>query len=130
MTLIWMRNHLTHKVNSHYYDIIDFSRIKKYSHQFSLFHVNLRSLSAHIDELHQLLNTLKFNFDVIGISETKKQISGFLKNVSINGCDLHSQCTSIRKDLSILDDDFETIWVEIKNKKESKHIMLLFVQTF
>ena len=82
---------LIHKVNSRYYDIIDFSRIKKYPHQFSLFHVNLHSLSAHTDELHQLLNTLKFNFDIIGISETKEQISGFLKNVSINGYDLHSQ---------------------------------------
>ena len=129
-----MDENLIHKVNSHYYDIIDFSRIKKYPHQFSIFHVNLRSLSAHIDELHQLLNTLNFNFDVIGISETKEQISGFLKNVSINGYDLHSQYTSsatggvalyiksnldyvIREDLSILDDDFETIWVEIKNKK-------------
>ena len=94
----------------------------------------MRSPSAHIDESHQLLNTLKFNFDIIGISETKEQISGFLKNVSINGYDLHSQYTSsaaggvalyirsdldkiIREDLSILDDDFETIWVEIKNKK-------------
>ena len=74
-----MDENLIHKVNSRYYDIIDFSRIKKYPHQFSLFHVNLRSLSAHIDELHQLLNTLKFNFEIIGISETKEQISGFLK---------------------------------------------------
>ena len=78
-----MDENLIHKVNSRYYDIIDFSRVKKYPHQ--LFHVNLRSLSAYIDKLHQLLNTLKFNFDIIGISETKEQISGFLKNVLING---------------------------------------------
>ena len=107
----------------------------------------MRSLSAHIDELHQLLNTLKFNFDIIGISETKEQISGFLKNVSINGYDLHSQYTSyaaggvalyiksnldyiIREDLSTLDDDFETILGGNKEQKESKHIMLLFIQTF
>ena len=126
-----MDENLIHKVNSLHYDIIDFSRVKKYPHQFSLFHVNLSSLLAHIDELHQLLNTLKFNFDIIGISETKEQISGFLKNVSIN---LHSLYTSsaaggvalyiksnldyiIREDLSILDDDFETIWVEIKIKE-------------
>ena len=47
-----MDENLIHKVNSCYYDIIDFSRIKKYLHQFSLFHVNLRGLSAHIDKLH------------------------------------------------------------------------------
>ena len=45
-----MDENLIHKINSHDYDI-DFSRIKKYPHQFSLFHVNLRSLSAHIDQL-------------------------------------------------------------------------------
>ena len=83
----------------------------------------MRSLLAHIDELHQLPNTLKFNFDIIGISETKEQISGFPKNVSINGYALHSQYTSsaagdvalyirsnldyiIGQDLGILDDDF------------------------
>ena len=44
-----MDENLIHKVNSHYYAIIDFSRVKKNPHQFSLFHVNLRSLSAHID---------------------------------------------------------------------------------
>ena len=32
-----MDENLIHKVNSHYYDDIDFSRIKKYPHQFSLF---------------------------------------------------------------------------------------------
>ena len=61
-----MDENLIHKVNSRDYDMIDFSRVKKYPHQFSLFHVNLCSLSAHIDELHQLLNTLKFIFDIIG----------------------------------------------------------------
>ena len=44
-----MDENLIHKVNSRNYDIIDFSRVKKYPHQFSLFHVNLRSLPAHID---------------------------------------------------------------------------------
>ena len=67
-----MDENLIHKVNSPYYYVIDFSRDKKYPYQVSLFHVNLRSLSAHIDELHQLVNTPKFNFDIIIISETKE----------------------------------------------------------
>ena len=66
------------------------SGVKKNPHQFSLFHVNLRILSAHIEELHQLLNTLTFNFDIIGISETTEQMSCVLKHVSINGYDVHS----------------------------------------
>ena len=95
-----MDEDLIHKVNSRYYDIIDFSVVKKYPHQFSLFHVNLRSLSAHIDELHQLLNTLKFN--IIGISETKEQISGY----AAGGVPLYIRSNLdyiIREDLSILD---------------------------
>ena len=61
---------------------------------FSLFHVNLRSLSAHIDEMQALLTALKLRFDVIGVSETKEQAGGFLKNVTLNGYVLHSQHSS------------------------------------
>ena len=74
-----MDDNLIHKVNSKYYDIIDFPQIKKNSHAFSIFHLNIRSLSAHLEELQLLLNALKINFDVIGISETKEQSGGFLK---------------------------------------------------
>ena len=85
---------------------------------------------------------MMFNFDIIGISDTKEQISDFLKNVSMNGCDLHSQYTSsaaggvalyiksnldyiIREDLSILDDDFGTIWVEIKTKRVKTYYVVV-----
>ena len=36
----------------------------------SLFNTNLRSLSAHFDELQLLSTALKTQFDVYGISET------------------------------------------------------------
>ena len=57
---------------------------------FSLFHVNLRSLSAHIDEMQALLTALRLRFNVIGVSEMKEQAGGFLKNVTLNGYVLHS----------------------------------------
>ena len=63
----------------------------KNPHSFSLFHANLRSLSAHLDELQLLLKTLKVDFDIIGISETKEQSGGFLKNVNLDGYSIHSQ---------------------------------------
>ena len=74
-------------------------------------------------------------FDVLGITETKQQIDkGFLTNVSIDGYHMYTQPSKSlagsvaiyvynkldhfkRDDLSILHEDFESIWIEIKNKK-------------
>ena len=125
---------IIHTVNSDYYDVTTFAQIQKARDSLSLFHTNLRSLSAHFDELQLLLTALKAQFDVIGISETREQAKGFLKNVDFNGYVLHSQHSKssaggvalyvksnldhfARNDLSILEDEFETIWIEIKNTK-------------
>ena len=57
--------------------------------------MNIRSLSAHRNELTLLLSSLKCKFDVIVISETKEQSDkGFLSNVDIPGYKLHSQPTN------------------------------------
>ena len=76
-------------------------------------------------------------FDVIGISETKEQVGkGFLTNVNLKGHAFYSQPSnssaggaslyiranlnySIRENqkINILEDEFECIWVEIKNAK-------------
>ena len=90
-------------------------------------------LSDHLDELQLLLKTLKVVFDTIGISETKEQFGGFLKNVNLDGYSFHSQHSNsaagggvlyvktnldyiIREYLSVLEDEFETLWVEIKKQ--------------
>ena len=63
---------LTATVNSKYYSIKNFNSTKfDKSSAFGLFHVNIASLSKHFDDLHKLLSRLKFEFDVIGISEHK-----------------------------------------------------------
>ena len=49
-----MDEYLIHRVNSDYY-IITFPETMKTKDCFSLFHVNLRSPSAHIDEMQALL---------------------------------------------------------------------------
>ena len=85
---------LIHNVNSKYYDIIDFTMVDKNPNSLSMFHINLRSLSAHLEELQLLLKSLKANFDVIAISETKEQSEGFLKNVSLDGYTIHSNIES------------------------------------
>ena len=129
-----MDENLIHKVNSKYYDVIDFPKVKKNPHSFSLFHANLQSLSAHLEELQLLLKTLKVDFDIIGISETKEQSGGFLIHVNLDGYSIYSWHSSsvaggvalyvktnldyiIHEDLSVLEDEFETLWVEIQTKR-------------
>ena len=59
-------------VNSQYYDIKNLNSIKfDKSSSFSLMHVNIASLDAHIDDLRTVLSRLKTKFDIIGISEHK-----------------------------------------------------------
>ena len=59
-------------VNSQYYDIKKFNALKPDKQSsFSLMHVNIASLNAHIDDLRTVLSRLKHSFDVIGISEHK-----------------------------------------------------------
>ena len=130
-----MDENLINTVNSKYYDITELKNVQKTNESFSIFHTNLRSLSAHLDELHLLLCSSKMTFDVIGISETKEQVGkGFLTNVNLKGYAFYSQPSnssaggaglyiranlnySIREDLNILEDEFECVCVEIKNAK-------------
>ena len=130
-----MDENLIHAVNSKYYDVSTFPQIKKMTKSFPLFHSNLRSLSAHFDELQLLLTALKSQFEVIGISEAHEQSEGFLTNVNLFGYILHSQPSKsstggvalyvksnldhfVRDDLSSLEDEFETLWIEINNIKD------------
>ena len=80
-----MNENLIHTIDSKYCEIPQCSKL---SHNvkdgFSLFHLNVRSLSSHLTELSQLLSCFNIMFDVLGICETKEQIySGFLNYVSL-----------------------------------------------
>ena len=59
-------------VNSKYYDIKQLNSLKiDLPSSFGLFHVNIASLDKHIGDLNLILSQLKYNFDVIWISEHK-----------------------------------------------------------
>ena len=59
---------------------------------FSLFHVNLNSLDAHLDDLPATLDLLGFTFQVVGVSETRENVlRGFRMNNALHGYNLHSQ---------------------------------------
>ena len=101
-----------------------------------LFHVNLRSSTAHFDELHTLLGNLKIPFDFIGITETKQcKDNDFLTNVTIQiiicTANLHlvmleewlfmsSPVRTVHQDLT--EQEYAALWTEIKNPK-SKSIL-------
>ena len=79
-------------------------------------------------------------FDITGISVTKHQINkDFLVNVDIQGCSMYTQpCKNscggcaiyvnsqldhiVRNDLSALQEEYETLWVEINNHKAKKFL--------
>ena len=54
-----MDEDIIHTVNSNYYDVTTFAQIQKARDSLSLFHTNLRSISAHFDELQLLVNCSK-----------------------------------------------------------------------
>ena len=59
-------------MNYEYYDIRQLNSLKvDVPSSFGLLHVNIASLNAHIDDLKTVLARMKYNFDVIGISEHK-----------------------------------------------------------
>ena len=70
-------------VNCKYYDTRQFSDLNVSPNNFSLFHMNIASLSLHFDELKILLNQLGHDFNIIGITETK-----FQTNIPPTNCDL------------------------------------------
>ena len=82
---------LDNDLNCKYYDINDLNNLNTENNSsLSLFHLNISSLSKHIDSLQNLLTSSKINFDVIAISESrlnKDNISSHninLQNYSFN----------------------------------------------
>ena len=79
-------------INSKYLNVRDLSELSVNKTDLSLFHINLRSLTAHFDELHTLLGSLKIPFDFIGIIETKQyKDDDFLTNVTIQNYNMYCQ---------------------------------------
>ena len=127
-------------ISSRYYDLNEINKIKLTRQNFSVFQTNIRSLSKHFDELHTQLNMLNIPFDIIGISESKQQVGkDFLVNIQMDGYSTYSQPSKsscegcvlyvnsrldhhVRDDLSVIEDDYETIWIKINNHK-SKNLL-------
>lgn len=88
-----IESNIPNPINSKYYYPSDFEKLTLSSSttNFSLFHINLNSLNAHLDDLQSTLALLNFPFQVIGISETRENLNtGFKMKVDLDGFALHS----------------------------------------
>ena len=62
---------MSETISSKYFKPSKFLECKLPSNIFSMLHINIASLSKHIDKLRNFLHILSHTFDVIGITETK-----------------------------------------------------------
>ena len=73
-------------INSKYYGIHKFNQIKTDSQSsIGFLHTNLASISKHYDDLFITLSQLKYEFDVIAITEHKITESGPTVNIELPG---------------------------------------------
>ena len=122
--------------NSKYYTPSDFLGSKIPKTNFSMFHLNIASLSLHLDDLKTILSILDHPFDIIAISETKiKEDHVPISNIFLEGYNFEQTPTKtdfggvgifiknyidydVRPDLSqSLDTVSESIFLEIKPEK-------------
>ena len=127
-------------INSRYCTIEELTNLQVSQEDLSLFHMNIRSLSLHHDEFHSLLTNLNTDFKAIGLSEIKVSVDTLIRdNIELPGYKFrHTPSNSAaggvgiyvksdlkankRDDLSFVNENFETIWVEIDNSK-AKNIL-------
>ena len=58
-------------LSCNYYDISDFKKLKINKQDLYALHLNIPSISAHIDDLRTFLNLAQHKFDIICISESR-----------------------------------------------------------
>ena len=94
-------------INCHYYDINSFN-YKNKKDSFSLFHLNIASLSKNKDELETILSMIDLKFDVVGITETLIKVGKPSIDVNINGYKYYSTPTDKGGALIYINDQYNT----------------------
>ena len=72
-------------ISSQYFTPAEFIGCKLPPNKFTMLHINISSLSKHIDELRNLLLALSHPFDIIGVTETRLHSDDFAVNIEIPG---------------------------------------------
>ena len=125
-------------LNCSYMDIAEFNnKFLPTDDGFSLFHLNIASLSLHFENLNSALCSLDKQFDVIGISETRiHSMTGSSSNLNISGFsfeDSPTECSAGGTGLYISDNlvyirrsDLE---MYKKNELESTFIEIIYKES-
>ena len=127
-------------LNSKYHSVHDFQKLKVHKN-FNLFHSNVNGLENKLGIIENFLGGAQSAMDVIAITETSEHADqSFLSNVNIDGyfppfstpsnsknggaaLYVSSAYNAFeRNDLKIQHNDFEGVWVEIKNKSDKNII--------
>ena len=134
-----VNNELPSKTSCKYYSVKDF-HILKIQKNLNIFHANVNGLGSKVDNLKEFVSTTPTKMDILAITETsEKEDTGFLGNIEIEGFDIYHTSTKTSKggtaiyvnkryysiercDLNTENVEFETTWIEIKNKR-SKNIV-------
>ena len=69
-------------INSKYYDIGEQNALNNKGNYFGILHLNITSLSKHIDSISYVLSMMKINFPIIGLCEHKIRSNSFINNSS------------------------------------------------
>ena len=128
-------------IESKYYTPAEFISTKLKKKSFTMLHMNIASLQAHIDELRSVLSLLDHPFDIMGITETRLHDSSPLVEIQIPGYVFHhtpttTQCGGaglyvksihnpepLKKHSVSHPDICETMFVEIKNDSKKNLIV-------
>ena len=131
---------LTINIDCKYYAVDNFQKLQaKNKKNFNIFHSNVNGLESDHYVLHTFLSGIPSDFDVLNITETSGKKEGdFMSNVSMEGYGSYFTPNSSRggtgiyvknafnsierTDLNVQHDDFESSWIEIKNKG-SKYVI-------
>ena len=131
---------LPSKSCSSYFSVEDFQHLNN-TKNFNIFHTNINGLESKLDNLNEFLSGIPYKIDVIAVTETfEKEDTGFLSNVEMdNYIKLHTASKSSkggtaiyvnknldsieRTDLNVNSPEYESTWIEIKNKR-SKNIII------
>ena len=126
--------------NCKYFTVKEIQEYKQWNN-LNIFHNNINGLETKHDLLQQFLTNLTQNFDIITITETgqKAENPEFISNINIDNY-INFSTPSLsnkggtaiyvkskytvkeRLDLKVMNQHFETIWIEIKNLR-SKNIV-------
>ena len=126
--------------------VSEISENRKLETQMSLFHMNIKSLSKHFDELLLYLDSIKFKFSIIGLTETwldenKHGLYDLDNYTSVNkfrnvkrggGVSLYLDeniTYHMRKDLEHFDSEMESIVVEIDKEvfKTNSNVIIVLI---